>query len=92
MVTPSHHEEFHYYDTTNFLLAGVFARAELQGRSSWVKTAFSDYRAFDGFQMPAHIVSQSETACCRLQFSSVEINTVKERDLRMAAKVTRFKH
>ena len=49
-----------------------------------MKTTFSDYRAFDGFLMPAHIVSQDESGCYPLRFSSLEVNTVKERDLRMA--------
>jgi hypothetical protein len=92
VVTQTHHEYFHYYDATNFLLAGVFSRAATQGGPSWVKTTFGDYRAFDGFLMPTRIVLQSETGCYPLQFSSVEINSVKERDLRMAAKVTRLKH
>lgn len=92
MVTQTHHEYFHYYDATHFLLAGVFASATAPGGPSWVKTTFGDYRAVDGFLLPARIVSQSDAVCYRLQFSSVKINTVKERDLRMAAKVTRPKH
>ena len=91
VVTKTHHEEFHYYDTNNFLLAGVFSHPETQGGSSWGKTTFTNYRAFDGFLMPTHIVWQDETGSYLLQFDSVEINTVKERDLQMAAKVEQFR-
>jgi hypothetical protein len=82
-VSPSSHlESFEYYDTTNFLLAGTFSH-EPKG-SGWMETTLSDYRAFDGFLMPTRIVSQSEAGCYPLRFSSLEVNTVKERDLRMA--------
>jgi len=92
VVTQTHHEYFHYYNATNFLLAGIFACAKTQGGPSWVKATFGDYRAFDGFLLPTRIVSQRELepVCYRLQFSSVEINRVKARDLRMAAKVPRL--
>ncbi len=87
VVSPSHHEYFEYYDKTNFLLAGGFAPAPTQGTPSWMMTTFSDYRAVDGFLLPMRIVSQDDTGRHPIQFSSVEINTVKERDLRMVEKV-----
>lgn len=83
VVTQTHHEEFHYYDTTNFLLAGIFSRTATPGGSGWQKTTFDNYRAFGGFLMPTHIVSQDETGSYPLQFDSVEINSVQERDLKM---------
>jgi hypothetical protein len=92
VVTQTHHEEFHYYDTNNFLLAGVFSRVAISGGSSWAKSTFDDYRAFDGFLMPTRIAWQDETGNYALQFSSLEINTVKERDLLMATKATRLKN
>ncbi|HEV2437062.1 MAG TPA: linear amide C-N hydrolase [Verrucomicrobiae bacterium] len=91
VVSPSSHlDSFEYYDTTNFLLAGTFSHDPTG--SGWLKTTFGDYRAFDGFLMPTRIVSQGEAGTYPVQFSSLEVNTVKDRDLRMATKVARLKH
>ena len=76
VVSPTHHEYFEYYDTTNFLLAGAFSHVTKQGASSWVKTTFSDYRAFDGFLMPTHFATQEDWGCSSFQISSLEINAV----------------
>ncbi len=87
VVSPSHHEYFEYYEKANFLLAGGFAPAPTQGEASWIKTTFGDYRAVDGFLLPMRIVSQDDKGRHQIQFSTVEINTVKEKDLRMVEKV-----
>ena len=76
LVSPSHHEYFEYYDATNFFLAGAFTRGVTLGVSGWMKTTFSDYRAFDGFLMPMRIATQGDWGSDSLQFSSLEINTV----------------
>lgn len=94
VVTQTQHEYFHYYDATNFLLAGIFARATTENGPSWVKSTFGDYRKFDGFKLPTRIVSQrdQEPVFYRLRVSSVEINRVKESELRMASETTSPKH
>ncbi len=76
VVSPSHHEYFEYYDATNFLLAGAFSHISAQGRSGWMKSTFSDYRAFDGFLMPTRFTSQADWGGSSFQISSLEINTV----------------
>jgi Acyl-coenzyme A:6-aminopenicillanic acid acyl-transferase len=71
LVTRTHHEQFYYYDTTNFLLAGTFTR-------KWMKTTYCDYRPFDGFLMPTRVESRSDTGGSLFQFDSLEINTVTD--------------
>jgi hypothetical protein len=91
VVSATQHEYFEYYDTTTFLLAGTFGRKPISAGSSWMKNTFGDYRAFDGFMMPMRISSQSDSGSNALKFSSFEINTLAEADVRMSAKDTRIK-
>ncbi|HEY1790017.1 MAG TPA: hypothetical protein VGJ73_17860 [Verrucomicrobiae bacterium] len=76
LVTQTGHEQFHYYDTTNFLLAGTFTHEATQNGLSWMKLTYNDYRSFDGFLMPARIESQIGTGGALFHLSSMEINTV----------------
>ncbi|HEX3623852.1 MAG TPA: linear amide C-N hydrolase [Verrucomicrobiae bacterium] len=76
IVTPSHHEEHEYYDTTTFLLVGTFSHDVSLGQMSWLKGSYGHYQAFDGFLIPMHIESQDDWGHYPLQFSSLEINTV----------------
>ena len=76
ILSPTHHEYFEYYDTTNFLLAGVFGRVTTLGVSSWTKTTVGDYRAFDGFLMPTRFMTQGDSGNSSLKISSLEINSL----------------
>ena len=75
-VSKTHSEYFEYYDTTNFLLTGVFWHLPKQGGSVWAKITYSDYRIFDGFLMPVRFDSQTDTGGSSFQLSSLEINTL----------------
>jgi hypothetical protein len=83
----SRHEYFEYYDATNFFLVGIFGREATEQGAGWSKTTYGDYRAFKGFLIPMRFVSRTDAAGHSIQFSSMEINAVKERDLQMVEKV-----
>jgi hypothetical protein len=75
IVSPTHHEYFEFYDTNNFLLAGVFGRVTVIGVSGWKKTTVGGYRAFDGFLMPTRFTTQGDSGNSLFQISSLEINS-----------------
>jgi hypothetical protein len=75
IVSPTQHENFEYYDTTNFLLAGVFGRVTIIGVSGWTKTVVGGYRAFDGFLMPTRFTTQGDTGTSSFKISSLEMNS-----------------
>ena len=75
MVSKTHHEYYEYYDTTNSLLAGVFARVTALGETGWMKTTVGDYRPFDGFLMPTRFATRGDSGDSSFQISSLEINT-----------------
>lgn len=76
LVTRTHHEQFHYYDATNFLLVGTFTREPANGQVGWMKTSFRDYRRFGGFLIPTLIDSRVDSGGSTFHLNSMEINTV----------------
>jgi hypothetical protein len=87
----SHREYFEYYDATNFLFTAVFAHKSAEEGSGWARTIYGDYQSFDGFLMPMRFDIKDDTGHHSVQLSSVEINTVKDKDLRLAMKQTHSK-
>jgi CubicO group peptidase (beta-lactamase class C family) len=89
LVTKSGLEEIHYYNKSNFLLAGLMARVETDAGPAWSKTSFGEYRPVGGFRFPMFISvwSQSGTQplprCISVEFSSIEINRVEDSAVKM---------
>jgi CubicO group peptidase (beta-lactamase class C family) len=87
LVRASGNIETHYYNATNYLLAGVI-RSSVFG-PSLERYVFNDYQKFGGFQFPTRInyQAQDERDTAPLQsdelITSVEVNGMKSSDFDM---------
>lgn len=68
----------HYYDATDYLLAGITETIPTQTGPTWSKTTFANYRKFGGFQFPSRIHMQSEGRDLLFEIGSVELNKVED--------------
>src|SRR5581483_6530669 len=87
LVKKSGNIETHYYNATNFLMAGII-RSSVFG-PSLERYVFNDYRQFGGFQFPTRITYQAQDERDTAQLhsdeliTSIEVNRMKSSDFDM---------
>jgi choloylglycine hydrolase len=81
VVRKSGREEIHYYDSANYLLAGIvrFSAAN----ETWAMTNFRDYRDFGGFKFATGIECRRRQNKYVIRLRSVQVNTVQDSVFKM---------
>jgi D-alanyl-D-alanine-carboxypeptidase/D-alanyl-D-alanine-endopeptidase len=85
IITESGLEQTHYYNATNYFLAGVVERTTGDTGPIRLKTSFLEYREFAGFRFPTRIRCQTDESEWVLRLNSVQVNCVDGAAFRMPA-------
>jgi len=76
LVTQSGLEQTHYYNATNFLLAGTVHRVMEDTGPVWVRMSLMEYRKFAAFQFPTRYRCRTEDNEWVIRINSVQVNCV----------------
>ena len=74
--TQSGLEQTHYYNATNYLLAGMLERVTLDTGPTWRLTIFLEYGTFAGFRLPTRYRCRMEETEWVIRVTSVQVNSV----------------
>ncbi|HWI57066.1 MAG TPA: serine hydrolase domain-containing protein [Bacillota bacterium] len=76
VITQSGLEQTHYYNASNYLLAGMVARVTLETGPTWCRTSFLEYRTFAGFLFPTRLRGRIEESEWVIRVNSIQVNCV----------------
>jgi CubicO group peptidase (beta-lactamase class C family) len=74
LVTQSGLEQAHFYNATNYLLAGMSHRTTGDAGPDWVRMSFLEYRKFGGFRFPTRYRCRTEDNEWVIRINSVRVN------------------
>ena len=83
LVTKSGLEQSHYYNTSNYFLAGVVERVTTETGPTRLTTSFLEYRQFDGFWFPARFRRQAQEWDYVIRLNSIQVNKVNGSTVKM---------
>src|ERR1051326_2820140 len=84
LITKSGLEQMHYYNASNYLLAGLLERVTVETGPTWCTTSFLEYRKFAGFRFPTRFRCRMEDSEWVVRLHSVEINCVNSSAFKMS--------
>ena len=85
LITKSGLEVTHYYNVSNYLLAGVLGRVTVESKPTWYIGSFMEYRKFAGFRFPTHYRCRMEDNEWVVRLNSIQVNCVNGSAFKMPA-------
>ena len=85
LVTQSGRELTHYYNTTNYLLAGSTQKVTIYSGPILLRTSFLEYQYVAGFWFPTRLRCSNEEAEWVVRITSLKVNCVGDAEIRMPA-------
>jgi CubicO group peptidase (beta-lactamase class C family) len=85
LITQSGREETHYYNVSNYLLAGVLEKVTVETKPVWCIMSFTEYRKFAGFRFPTRCRFRLEESEWVVRLNSVQVNCVNGSVFKMPA-------
>ena len=84
-VTKSGLEQTHYYDASNYFLAGQAERVTTEAGPTRFVTSFLEYRKFEGFWFPTRFRRRNEECEYVIRLTSVQVNKNNGAAIKMPA-------
>ncbi len=88
LITQSGLEQTHYYNASNYLLAGMSERVTTETGPTWCVMSFLEYRRSAGFQFPTRFRGRTEESEWVIRLNSVQVNCVDGSAFKMPAAPT----
>lgn len=85
LVTQSGREQTHYYNSTNYLLAGSSQKVTIDSGPTLLRTSFLEYQDAAGFWFPKRIRWSTDESEWVVRITSLKVNGVGAAEIRMPA-------